>query len=57
MGKKRLMPRYIGDENSEFPYSVVAYIEASFPDGTRVYGSGSLVGRNDILTSAYLVRA
>jgi len=51
------MPRYIGDENSEFPYSVVAYIEASFPDGTRVYGSGSLVGRNDILTSAYLVRA
>lgn len=49
------MPRYIGEENNEFPYSAMAYIEASFPDGTRVYGSGSLVGRNDILTSAHLV--
>ncbi|MBZ0332068.1 DUF4214 domain-containing protein [Halomonas sp. ANAO-440] len=38
-----------------FPYSAVTYIEATFPDGTRVSGSGAVVGINDVLTAAHVI--
>ncbi|MCK7542776.1 DUF4214 domain-containing protein [Marinobacter bryozoorum] len=49
------MTRYISDAASQYPYSSVAYIEAVFPDGSRVSGSGVLVGRNDVLTAAHVI--
>lgn len=49
------MLRYIGSENSSFPYSAMAYIVATFSDGTRASGSGTLVGRNDVLTQAQVI--
>ncbi|MDQ7733693.1 DUF4214 domain-containing protein [Halomonas sp. SpR1] len=49
------MTRFIGIDSNTFPYSAVAYIEATFMDGTRVSGSGALVGRNDVLTAAHVL--
>ncbi|MGY4877711.1 DUF4214 domain-containing protein [Vreelandella aquamarina] len=49
------MTRYIAEESSTYPYAAMAYVEAIFPDGSIVYGSGALVGPNDILTAAHLV--
>lgn len=49
------MTRFVGANSSTFPYSALAYIEATFIDGTRVSGSGALVGRNDVLTAAHVL--
>lgn len=49
------MSRYVAEENNTFPYTLMAYVQTTFPDGSSVYGSGSLVGRNDILTAGHLV--
>lgn len=49
------MTRYVGDASNTFPYSAVAYIEATFADGSRVSGTGALVGRNDVLTAAHVI--
>ncbi|MBT2801011.1 DUF4214 domain-containing protein [Halomonas sp. ISL-56] len=49
------MTRFVGANSSTFPYSSLAYIEATFVDGTRVSGSGTLVGRNDVLTAAHVL--
>ena len=49
------MTRLIGANSSAFPYSALAYIEATFIDGSRVSGSGALVGRNDVLTAAHVL--
>lgn len=49
------MTRFVGANSNNFPYSAVAYIEATFQDGTRVSGSGTLVGRNDVLTAAHVL--
>ncbi|MCG6659759.1 DUF4214 domain-containing protein [Halomonas campisalis] len=43
------------DEHANFPFSAVTYVEATFPDGTRVSGAGAVVGVNDVLTAAHLV--
>lgn len=49
------MSRYVGADSSTYPYAAVAYIEATFSDGSRVSGSGALVGRNDVLTAAHVI--
>lgn len=49
------MTTFIADESTNFPYSAVTYVEATFPDGTRVSGSGAVVGINDVLTAAHVV--
>ncbi|NWO04421.1 MAG: DUF4214 domain-containing protein [Alteromonadaceae bacterium] len=49
------MSSYIGGGSVDFPYSSVTYIEARYADGSRVSGSGVLVGKNDVLTAAHLV--
>lgn len=49
------MSRYVAEENNTFPYNLMAYVQTTFPDGSSIYGSGSLVGRNDILTAGHLV--
>ncbi|TFH86525.1 DUF4214 domain-containing protein [Billgrantia azerbaijanica] len=49
------MTRYVAGESADYPYGAVTYIEATFPDGTRVSGSGALIGINDVLTAAHLV--
>jgi len=49
------MTRYVGTDSNTFPFSAVAYLEATFHDGTRVSGSGTLVGRNDVLTAAHVL--
>ena len=49
------MTRFVGVDSNSFPYSAVAYIEATFNDGTRVSGSGVLVGRNDVLTASHVL--
>lgn len=49
------MTRFIGTASSTFPYSAIAYIEAEFSDGSRVSGTGTLVGRNDVLTAAHVI--
>ena len=49
------MTRFVGASNNTFPYSALAYIEATFSDGSRVSGSGALVGRNDVLTAAHVL--
>lgn len=50
-----IMTRYIDEASGQFPYAAMTYIEATFPDGTRVSGSGTMVGRNDVLTAAHVV--
>lgn len=49
------MTRYVSASSNTFPYSAVAYIEATFSDGSRASGTGTLVGRNDVLTSAHVI--
>lgn len=49
------MTTFVADESTNFPYSAVTYVEATFPDGTRVSGSGAVVGINDVLTAAHVV--
>lgn len=38
-----------------FPYSAVVSIRAVFSDGRVSFGTGSLIGKNDVLTSTHLV--
>jgi len=40
---------------SAYPYSALAYIISTFPDGARVQGSGVLIGANDVLTASHMV--
>ena len=40
---------------TQFPYSAVVSIRATFADGRVSYGTGSLIGKNDVLTSTHLV--
>lgn len=49
------MSTFIVNESANFPFSAVTYVEATFPDGTRVSGSGVVVGINDVLTAAHVV--
>lgn len=38
-----------------YPFNTIVYISVSWSDGTFTRGSGSIVGRNDILTAAHVV--
>lgn len=49
------MTTYVGEEHSEFPFSSVAYIVATFPNGKSYRGSGAFVGENDVLTASHVV--
>ena len=49
------MSSFLASDSDNFPLSAVTYVEATFPDGTRVSGSGAMVGINDLLTAAHLV--
>ncbi len=42
---------------NDYPYRAVMMIVTAYPDGTRLLGSGALVGRNDILTATHVVYA
>lgn len=44
-------------DNTAFPYSAVVRVVVTFVDGSVVYGSGAVVGRNDVLTAAHVVGA
>ncbi len=48
------MTREVGD-TTIFPQRAVALLLVTFPDGTRIQGTGTLVGRNDILTATHVV--
>lgn len=43
------------DTMTTYPFSPVALIVSRFPDGSMSIGSGSIVGRNDVLTAAHVV--
>jgi|SRR5690554_1961933 len=49
------MSALLASDGDNYPFSAVTYVEATFPDGTRVSGSGAVVGINDVLTAAHLV--
>lgn len=40
---------------SSYPYSAIVHLTVTFADGTRVAGTGALVGRNDILTATHVL--
>jgi V8-like Glu-specific endopeptidase len=43
------------DNQAQYPWNTIVFIEATFPDGSVTIGSGVLVGQNDVLTAAHLV--
>lgn len=45
----------VGSSHSAYPYSAVVYVEATFASGDTYTGSGTVVGRNDVLTSAHVI--
>ena len=40
---------------TRFPYSAVGFIRATFSDGTKTVGVGSVIGNNDVITSLSLI--
>jgi len=38
-----------------YPYSAVVLVESTFANGTRSIGTGTLVGRNDVLTASHVI--
>ncbi|MFM2044753.1 MAG: hypothetical protein RLY86_3329 [Pseudomonadota bacterium] len=42
-------------EAARFPNSAIVLVQATFPDGSRITGSGVVVGRNDVLTASHVV--
>lgn len=49
------MTTRLADQTTGFPYSATTYVQALFPDGTVLSGSGALVGINDVLTASHLI--
>lgn len=43
------------DEKSQWPYRAIGVVFITFPDGSTVQGTASVVGRNDILTAGHAV--
>src|SRR4051794_40873568 len=41
--------------SAAFPWSTVVLVAAAFPDGAIKYGSGVMIGRNDVATAAHVV--
>ena len=48
------MMTLVGDTN-QFPYSAVVSIRATFSDGRVSFGTGALIGKNDVLTATHLI--
>jgi V8-like Glu-specific endopeptidase len=42
-------------DNLQYPWRSVVFITSTFPDGTPGYGSGVMVGPNDVLTAGHLL--
>lgn len=42
-------------DQAQFPWRTVVYIEATFPDGQVFTGSGVMVGPNDVLTASHVL--
>lgn len=42
---------------SEYPYSAVVFLHVVFPNGASAFGTGVMVGPNDVLTAAHVVYA
>jgi V8-like Glu-specific endopeptidase len=42
-------------DTTQPPYSAIVSIRSTFSDGTVSYGTGSLVGKNDVLTATHVV--
>ncbi len=49
------MTSFVGDQNLNYPYSSVVYIEATFPSGKSFTGSGAVIGENDVLTASHVI--
>lgn len=45
----------IVNDTTQFPYSAVVSIRATFADGRVGFGTGSLVGKNDVLTATHVI--
>jgi V8-like Glu-specific endopeptidase len=43
------------DNQAQYPWQSVVYIESTFPDGYLSSGSGVMVGPNDVLTASHIV--
>jgi V8-like Glu-specific endopeptidase len=43
------------DNQAQYPWQSVVFIESTFLDGTVASGSGAMVGPNDVLTAAHVV--
>jgi hypothetical protein len=43
------------DNQAQYPWRSVVYIEATFPDGELFTGSGVMVGPNDVLTASHVI--
>ena len=43
-------------DTTAYPYSAIVSIDVTYADGSGVTGSGAVVGRNDVLTSAHVVQ-
>ena len=48
------MPQEVST-TAQFPYKAVTFLVVTFPDGSRIQGTGTVVGRNDILTATHMV--
>lgn len=42
---------------SSYPYSATLLLVATFPNGQMTFGTGALVGRNDVLTATHMLYA
>lgn len=43
------------DNQAQYPWDTIVFVEATFPDGSLAAGSGVMVGQNDVLTAAHVV--
>jgi len=51
------MAQQFVDGSAGYPWQSIVFIEALFPDGSVAFGSGVMVGPNDVLTAAHVVYA
>ena len=42
-------------QNDDYPYSAVVLIQVTYPNGLAAFGSGVMVGENDVLTASHLL--
>ncbi|MCA1971283.1 MAG: trypsin-like peptidase domain-containing protein [Caenispirillum sp.] len=49
------MTSYVGSASTSYPYTTVVHVTSKFADGSIIYGSGVMVGKNDVLTAAHIV--